>query len=182
MKLWLVRHAPTTARAGLCYGRTDVAADAVQTEEAAAPLHAELPLAIRLRCSPASRCRALAEALARHRPGLAIAIDPALREMDFGAWENRLWDDIGEAAMTRWTADFANHRPGDGESVTSLLSRVAAALGAERAQGGQAVWITHAGVIRAARLCAAGITRIESATDWPSAPVPFGTAESHEID
>ncbi|WP_167772853.1 histidine phosphatase family protein [Ramlibacter humi] len=181
MKLWLVRHARTTAREGLCYGRTDVVADPAQTQEAAARLHSQLPPSVRVRCSPASRCRVLADAMARHRPGLAITIDPALREMDFGTWENRLWDDIGEAAMSQWTADFAGHRPGGGENVREMLARVSQALNEERALGEAAVWVTHAGVIRAARLCLAGATEIRSAMDWPSTPAPFGAGEPHEV-
>ncbi|RYY91072.1 MAG: phosphoglycerate kinase, partial [Comamonadaceae bacterium] len=38
MKLWMARHAPVEAPAGLCYGRTDLPADAAATREAAAAL------------------------------------------------------------------------------------------------------------------------------------------------
>ena len=43
MKLWLVRHAQVLLPPGICYGATDVAADAAATLSAAQALAAELP-------------------------------------------------------------------------------------------------------------------------------------------
>ena len=42
MKLWLVRHAQVLLPTGICYGATDVAADAAATLSAAQALAAEL--------------------------------------------------------------------------------------------------------------------------------------------
>jgi alpha-ribazole phosphatase len=181
MKLWLVRHARTSAPEGLCYGRTDVEADPAHTDGCARQLHAQLPAAIRIRCSPAARCRALADALALHRPRTPIALAPDLQEMDFGDWENRRWDVIGEPALTCWTSDFALHRPGGGENVQSLLMRVAAVLAEERELGGEAAWITHAGVIRAVHWLSKGQTVNPTAASWPADAVPFGAARVIEL-
>jgi alpha-ribazole phosphatase len=181
--LWLVRHAMTLAPPGTCYGRLDDEAEASATLQAARALAGVLPIAIRLRCSPARRCRLLADALAALRPDLAdIMCDDRLQEMDFGSWEGRAWEAIGEPAMTAWTSDFARHAPGGGETVQALLARVAAALDGERASRADAVWITHAGVVRATRLLATGARSVASAADWPAGEVPFGGWETVELD
>lgn len=170
MSLWLIRHARPLIQAGVCYGALDVAADPVETEATAKRLAEALPSGLALRCSPRRRCLQLADALAALRPDLAWAEDPRLAEIDFGAWEGRRWDALGEAAFTAWSADFARHRPGGGESVQDLMQRVAAAWdeASARLQAGQAQgWITHAGVIRAARLLAGGVACPERAEQWP---------------
>ena len=99
--------------------------------------------------------------------------------MDFGRWEGRSWNDIDTAEFDAWMADFNRHRPGGGESVQALLERTRRALQNERAQSGQSLWITHAGVIRAARLLLTGVESVSAAADWPREPVPFGTPELH---
>ena len=180
MRLWLARHAAVVRQDGICYGRLDLVADDALTQEAALHLHRTLPPGVAVRRSPARRCRQLASALASLRPGLAVAVDPDLQEMDFGQWEGRSWDDIGEPAMSAWTRDFASHRPGGGESVQQLLGRVRRAMERER-DGDDALWITHAGVIRAARLLLSGVRVVERADQWPRDEVPFGGVECHSL-
>nr|WP_293193082.1 histidine phosphatase family protein [Ottowia sp.] len=63
-----------------------------------------------------------------------------------------------------------------GETVDELMARVGAAWDDWRAGGRDAVWVTHAGVIRAAALLARGARRIERAGDWPAEPLAFGAA------
>lgn len=174
MKLWLVRHAQPLVEAGICYGASDVAADAGATRQAAAALHARLPPAVQVRVSPRLRCLQLARALQVLRPQLAFAVDGRLAEMDFGAWEGQRWDALGPAALARWTADFAHHRCGGAESVAALMARVACAWEDARAAGGDVLWITHAGVIRAAMLLDRGVALPQAASDWPAGGPAFG--------
>ena len=184
MKLWLVRHAPPLVEAGICYGRLDMPADAAATLEGARQLAALLPAGIRVLSSPLQRCEQLAQALQAQRPDLAYKTDARLQEMDFGQWEGRAWDEIGPAALDAWVADFALHRPGSGESVQSFMQRVAElwdeacaaapAAGADTAADTGMLWITHAGVMRAATLLYRGIRRISRADQWPRATPGFG--------
>ncbi|MBX3660741.1 MAG: histidine phosphatase family protein [Ramlibacter sp.] len=174
MTLWLVRHAKPLIDAGLCYGATDVAADPVATRRAAEALAAVLPALARVRSSPRQRCGQLAQALRELRPDLAATPDPRLAEMDFGAWEGQRWDRIDPTALKAWTDDFAHHRPGGGESVAAFMARVADAFDADSANPGDCLWITHAGVIRAIRLLAAGQRRVTRAADWPEQAPAFG--------
>lgn len=174
MSLWLVRHAAPLVDAGLCYGRSDIAADARHTAQAARALAAALPRGIVVHTSLLQRCELLAQTLCGLRPDLALKTDPRLVEMDFGHWEGRPWQAIGAAAVDAWQADFAHHRPGGGESVSSFMARVGHAFDEARAAGPSCVWITHAGVIRAARLLARGVRCPADARQWPTEAVGFG--------
>ena len=172
-RLWLVRHALPMVAPGICYGRLDLAADPQDTARAAAALADALPPACRVSTSPLRRCLELAGALERLRPDLIATPDPRLAEMDFGTWEGRAWADLGAETLDAWTADFAGHAPGGGETVTAFMARVRSAL-ADTAAGDTA-WLTHAGVIRAASLVVRGLPDAITAADWPSAHLGFGS-------
>ncbi len=112
---------------------------------AEAPVHA-------IYSSDLARARQTAEALGEAK-GLAVALLPALREMDVGDWGGRAHDEI----QRRWPDDFAriragdiDVRPGGGETRREVAVRVRRAL-AEivLAQPGRRVAIvTHGGVAR----------------------------------
>ena len=176
MRLWLQRHAPVLCEPGLCYGRTDVQADAQATQRAAVALAQALPPEVALWASPLGRCTALADALHTLRPDLGHArIDARLAEMSFGAWEGRPWSAVPRLEFDAWTSDFAHARAGgDGESTQEFVSRVAAAWDDWQASGLDAVWITHAGVMRAARLVEQGWRTVQTAAEWPAEAIAFG--------
>lgn len=175
MSLWLVRHAKPLIASGTCYGALDVSADAQQTEAAAKALAKELPQAIRVEVSPLMRCQQLAQALARLRTDLQFSINPNLREMDFGCWEGMAWNDIPRAAMEDWTQDFSTHRFGGSESAGEVLARVATAWDAvHNGTGADVLWISHAGVARAAVLLQQGIRQPGAAKDWPILSLAYG--------
>lgn len=177
MKLWLVRHAQVNLPAGLCYGATDVAADAAATEAAAIAFASQPSQGSLLWVSPLARARLLAHALRNHRPDLPETIfDTRLQEMNFGQWEMQAWDDIPRSAIDAWVADFPHHRFGGKESTQEFIDRVAEALHDLRALDEQeAIWITHAGVIRAVTFLQQGSERIiQSAEQWPLAAPAMG--------
>ncbi|HSV46087.1 MAG TPA: histidine phosphatase family protein [Ramlibacter sp.] len=174
MKLWLARHARPLAADGVCYGASDLPADAQATAAAAAALARQLPAGITCRSSPLQRCRQLADALRQLRPDLMPQPDPRLAELDFGCWEGVRWDAIPQPAFDAWTADFAAHRFGGRESVIELLARVGQALAEARAGGGDTLWITHAGVVRATLVLLADAAPPRSANDWPREVLAFG--------
>lgn len=174
MKLWLVRHAQPLIDAGICYGRLDLAAHADATAECAAELAAQLPAGLRVIASPLQRCEQLAQALHALRTDLAYKTDAKLQEMDFGCWEGRAWTDIDRDELQAWTTDFAGYAAGhDGESVTTFMRRIASAFDALQGQG-DTLWITHAGVIRAAALLAKGVRHVHSAGQWPLEAPKYG--------
>ena len=178
MKLWLLRHARVALQAGLCYGASDVPADPALTRQAAEAAAGLLPPALPVHVSGLVRAQQLARELHHLRPDLgAPSFDPRLNEMDFGQWELQRWDAIPRAAFDEWMADFAHHRFGGAESTQQIIDRVADAIDDLRSQPvPEAVWITHAGVIRAAQFIAThGRGPIGYASEWPrEAPGPGG--------
>ena len=174
-RLWLVRHAAPLVAPSTCYGALDVPADAQATRAAAERLATALPPGARVAYSTLQRCELLALDLQALRPDLAFKTDARLAEMDFGAWEGQPWGHIPRAAFDAWLADFADAPPGEGgETVRALMARVGAAWDDWRASGADALWVTHAGVMRAALLLARGVRLPASAADWPAADLPFG--------
>ncbi|MES2532362.1 MAG: histidine phosphatase family protein [Pseudomonadota bacterium] len=184
MKLWLIRHAPVDAAPGLCYGASDLPAQADETQRAAIAMASQLPNGIALQSSPLRRCTALAQAIGALRPDLEHPrLDPRLAEMDFGAWELQPWQQIPRADIDAWTADFADQRAGiTGESTRSFMQRVGAAWDAWRATGRDAAWFTHAGVIRAVWLLQRGVRCPRDAAEWPVQPIAHGEWLSVEAD
>jgi alpha-ribazole phosphatase len=74
-------------------------------------------------------------------------------------------------------ADFGQHRFGGVESAQMLLDRVASAVEQQRRElTDEALWITHAGVIRAVQyLLEHGARPIRDAAQWPKeAPATGG--------
>jgi alpha-ribazole phosphatase len=178
MKLWLLRHARVELAAGTCYGMSDVPADAAHTLESARTAAAQLSPGLPVAVSALGRARQLADALHQLRPDLEPPrTDPRLNEMDFGQWELQLWDAIPRAAFDAWMADFAGHPFGGRESTQQVIDRVAQAIDELRpACMKEALWITHAGVIRAVQyVLSHGPGRICHVREWPSyAPPPGG--------
>lgn len=203
LRLMLLRHAPVLGLApGVCYGALDLPADESATAATARVIAPQLPASTSVWTSSRQRTRALGSAIARLRPDLRPPqADPRLNEMDFGAWEGQAWSALPASAFDAWMADFAHHRVGGGESVAQLLARVAQALVALAArldpgpgpgpgpgrQAGDgpavdALWITHAGVIRAVHhLLAEGDRLPAAASAWPSVPLAFGAACTVEL-
>ncbi len=80
--------------------------------------------------SDLSRATETAEHTARGR-GLAIIKRPALREVNAGAWEGKLYDELrvqfGEG-YERWIKDIGHAHPDNGESTLELAARVYAEI------------------------------------------------------
>lgn len=174
MKLWLVRHAQPLIEPGVCYGATDVAADEQATLQSARELAQTLPTGVSLVSSPLQRCERLARCLRGLRPDLVYKPDARLVEMDFGCWEGQRWDAVPQPDFDRWMAAFGEHRFGGRENVRDFMQRVALAWDETQLVGRDAVWITHAGVIRAATLLARGVREVDQALQWPRDAPAFG--------
>ncbi|MEO7641738.1 MAG: histidine phosphatase family protein [Ramlibacter sp.] len=173
MKLWLARHARPRVGEGICYGASDLPAETGATQAAAHALAQAIPHGIPVRASPLQRCAGLAAALFALRPDLPWQADARLAEMDFGCWEGRPWAEVGEQEFARWNADFLDYSFGGRESVRTFMARVEAARGDSARSGPQALWITHAGVIRAVGLLAQGVLPLQAGA-WPGDAVAFG--------
>ncbi|MBV9235846.1 MAG: histidine phosphatase family protein [Xanthobacteraceae bacterium] len=103
--------------------------------------------------SPALSARQTAAALE-----LAPAVDPDLRDCDYGRWAARRLSDVGAEesnAIAMWLTDVSA-APHGGESIADVLRRIAAWLDRRIGENGHGVVVTHAAVIRCAILHAIG--------------------------
>lgn len=142
-----VRHPVTAAAQGLCYGRLDVELSEAAGAQIAALLDT-LPAQSAILSSPARRCATLASAIAS-RDGASLMQDPRLQEMNFGAWEGCGWATLPREQTDFWAEDPWNRAPPGGETFSEMFDRVADALVLAPPD---ALIVTHAGVIRAARM------------------------------
>ena len=174
MTLWLARHAQPLVARGVCYGQLDMAAELQATQRCAEALAKVLPAGMTGASSPLQRCEQLASVLITLRPDLTLKPELKLQEMNFGEWEGRAWSDIPRAELDAWTANFADCTVGQtGESSAQFMARVASVFDAlPRDQ--DTLWITHAGVIRAAQLLAGGVRRVDRADQWPMKAPAYG--------
>jgi alpha-ribazole phosphatase len=174
MNLWMVRHAQPLIEPGICYGQLNVKADPAETQKSAEMLKNALPRGAFLFTSPLQRCELLAHVFIGLQPDLMVKKDARLQEMHFGQWEGRPWAAIDPTELAAWTDDFANYRAGGtGESVTQFMARVASAFD-ELDPTKDTLWVTHAGVIRAATLIANGVRHITQADEWPTDAPAYG--------
>ena len=148
-RLTLIRHAPSDATR-----RSAFPLDEPLDERGLAEARALAPRVGRADAAwsgPALRARQTAEAL-----GVRATVATGLDECDFGAWRGRTLaelDDEDPVAVAAWIEDPAA-APHGGESLLELLDRVGGWLEARAGDGGRVVAVTHAGVIRAAVVCA----------------------------
>src|SRR5262249_43431465 len=102
--------------------------------------------------SPRSRAIETAKPLADAR-GVPLRIDDRLRELDFGSFEGRMYEEIERTDPDIFRAwmetPTAVHFPG-GESFGDLRRRALAAYDEIRSGHNCAVVVSHGGVIRAA--------------------------------
>ncbi|MBI4971926.1 MAG: alpha-ribazole phosphatase [Candidatus Omnitrophica bacterium] len=153
-KIILVRHGLTDfLAAGRYQGHSDPPLNAEgrrQIENSAPRFSGEKPEIIF--CSVLQRARESAEILNREL-NLEIHEDVRLREMSFGDWEGRTYDEIIEKfpeAFEWWNKDLTNFRPSGGESLTELVSRVHEFYEAIKNRSEEVVAVVaHGGVIRA---------------------------------
>jgi broad specificity phosphatase PhoE len=173
-RLLLVRHAPTDATRQLAFPRDEPLDERARRQ--AARLAGRLPQSCEAVSSPALRCRETALAA-----GLDPTPDPGLAECDFGLWAGRSLADVDAAdpeAARAWMTD-PDSAPHGGESLTDFARRVAAWLDGQAQCSGNAVAVTHAGVVKGALVHALGAP-IESF--WRIDVAPLAITELHGHD
>lgn len=166
MRIYLVRHPAPDVAPGICYGRSDLAL-AADVAGCAAELRTLLPADARWYSSPLQRCRLLAQSL--HS---SPVFDERLQEIHFGDWEMCAWDDIDREQIDAWAAAGPDFAPPNGESLASLMTRVAELIRERHAAGeGDIVLVTHAGVMKA---CSALLLDLPDG-EWQSMHFDYGT-------
>ncbi|OED33301.1 histidine phosphatase family protein [Planococcus maritimus] len=136
--LHLIRHAPTAGNRRKAYiGWTD---------EPILPFEAQATHATPLVFgSDLLRCRQTAQSLF---PNARYEADANLRELNFGDWEGKTYDDLQSIKRYReWIDDPLAVQPPNGESFQQLAERIDRAIGAFPEKG-NFILVTHGGPIR----------------------------------
>ena len=144
-KIYMIRHTSVNVPRGTCYGQTDVEVNATFEQEAAVSkagiegLHFD-----KVFSSPLHRCVKLATFCgypdAERRD--------EIKEINFGQWEMRKYDDIHDAFIEAWYRDYVNTRAPGGESFKDQFERVALFLDEMRGSKYSDVLVfTHGGVM-----------------------------------
>jgi probable phosphoglycerate mutase len=181
-RIYLARHGSHALVDQLLLGRKDMAGLSRAGFAEARAMAAFLCSAniLHVQSSPQRRCLQTAKVIA----GLLSApvrIEPALDEVDFGAWSGRSFADLDrDMRWRRWNSQRTTVRPPGGESAAEVQARILAHLArTRRSLPGQAVvMVTHAEVIRAALLWRLGRTL----DAWESVPVAPGSVVSFDAE
>ncbi|HTX36802.1 MAG TPA: alpha-ribazole phosphatase [Bryobacteraceae bacterium] len=152
--LWLIRHPePEASAVGRCYGSLDIplSPEGLRHAHALAAALAGEPFAA-IYTSPLQRCAETARILAAGRACPVETVN-ALREIDFGTFEGRSYDEIAAldpAAYREWMEYPTQAHFPEGESFQHMRSRVLSAASDLLARhcGGCFALITHGGAIR----------------------------------
>jgi broad specificity phosphatase PhoE len=144
-RLILICHASTVAVRKAAFPVDEPLDD--QGRAHAAKLAERLPTADRWLTGPELRTRQTADALQ-----LDAEVQPQLRDCDYGRWSGSAFDDVcarEPEATAAWLSDPAA-APHGGESILSVMQRVAGWLVAEQPQHRRSLVVTHATIIRSA--------------------------------
>lgn len=169
-RLWWVRHGPTHARTMI--GWTDRPAD-LSDRAALARLSAFLPADAPVISSDLTRAVATADALQGARPRLPH--DPDLRELHFGAWEDRSFAEIDaetpDLIRAFWEAPGPVRAPG-GEGWHDLSARVSRATDRLLGRAPDVIVVAHFGAI---------LSQIERATGQTTTEVFARTIDNLSV-
>ncbi|MDO5977679.1 alpha-ribazole phosphatase [Flavivirga spongiicola] len=120
MEIYIIRHTTPNIEKGVCYGQTDLNLVDTYLEEFKT-IKQQIPNSKKctIKSSPLKRCALLANHL-----GSPVLFDDRLKELDFGDWEMKPWNDISEEILNPWMEDFVYTRVPNGESYIDLASRI----------------------------------------------------------
>jgi alpha-ribazole phosphatase len=153
VRLLLARHGATANNAQQRYtGQTDLPMSALGERQAAA-------LAARLVSqyldsvvsSDLQRASVMAQTIADQH-GVALRLDPDLREISMGGWEGATFEEIRERAAEQlrcWQDDPFTYAPPGGETILQVRDRLVRALSRWYAAypDGTILWVTHGGCL-----------------------------------
>ncbi len=148
MKIYAIRHTRVKVDPGICYGQTDVAvSDSFEHEKSGCKQELEDVFFDKVYSSPLFRCKVLAESLF---PEKQIFYDARLKELNFGEWEMKSWEDIYADPYGKiWMDNYQTLPTLGGESYPEMVQRIGEFLEELKEKNlEQVAIVAHAGVIR----------------------------------
>lgn len=148
MKLSLIRHTSVSVEPGICYGQSDVGlASSFENEKENLAKKINGEKFNKIFSSPLSRCKILAENLFEKEE---IVFDKRLKELNFGDWELKAWNEIySEPEGKVWMDNYQTLPALNGESYLDMVKRILEFYEDIKECNCESVAIVaHAGVIR----------------------------------
>lgn len=174
--LILLRHAEPVTPASVALGHTDVELSAAGRAQAQALVETwQGPRPQQILCSDLRRARETLEPLLRAW-GVSARYDARLREMHFGEWECRRFDELAESdpkRLAHWYARWQTEPAPGGESFAELRVRVRALLAEAQTGPAPLLLCAHAGSLRAVLVELGHCSPVEAF----ARPVPYAQAQ-----
>ena len=145
MELFVIRHTEVQNPNNFCYGNFDIPLNP-NYELKSKMFFENLPNDLdQIYSSPSKRCTDLLDF-----QNISFSTHNDLRELDFGDWEGKKWDDIDEKDLNYWMEDYVNRSPKNGEKMIDLYNRsIEFTYKTFESNCQKILFVTHAGVIRA---------------------------------
>ncbi len=157
MEIYLIRHTKPDIPVNICYGQSDIdVSPSFAQELESIQKHIRIDNTFIVFSSPLKRCRILAEALSPE----SVHTDDRLKELNFGDWELKKWDDLDQSILSEWGDNFVNMQVPGGESCREMYERSISffkELCSEYKDTKNIAIITHGGVIRSILVYALGM-------------------------
>ena len=167
MEIYLVRHTTPNVAKGICYGQSDLELENTFEQELVIvkenlPNFTNTPVY----SSPLKRCKLLAQALSD-----GVVYDDRLKEINFGTWEMKAWNNIPAEELNPWMENYFIAAPPEGESMQELEARVLAFIDdLKQQQLTKAIVVTHGGVIKVLK----GYYEKLPKDEWMMQPLEYG--------
>ena len=144
MKIYLIRHTSVNSDPRVCYGWNDVDVSKNFQNEAERVKKYLDGKELKYFSSDLLRCKKLTEFLTEE-----YSIDSGLREINFGDWEGKYWNDIEKTFDDFNPDDFVNKKTPNGESYKDQQKRVLTSWNKIINSGSEnIVIVSHGGSIR----------------------------------
>ena len=175
MDVVLIRHTSVGVPKGTCYGWSDVpVADTFEAEASETKKNLGSVKFDAVFSSPLTRAKKLAAYCGFDSP----FIDERLKEMNMGAWEMRLFDEIDDENLHKWYDDYMHLAATNGESFPELYARVSSFLDELKTRPFDKVAVfAHGGVL----ICAGIYGGLFAEEDCFKHLVPYGGIEQISI-
>ncbi|TAH03673.1 MAG: alpha-ribazole phosphatase [Sphingobacteriales bacterium] len=149
MDIYLIRHTAVYNPNKLCYGQSEIPLEENFTTHfnwIEDYLNEALTAKPLVYSSSLRRCTKLASFLSNDN----YIVDERLKELSFGNWELKSWDNINPKELNPWMADFVNQKPPNGENFIELTNRCNYFWDeiTEKPSKENIIIVSHAGVIR----------------------------------
>ena len=151
MEIYIIRHTSVNVPAGYAYGQTDVPLNiSFKNEAENVKKQLEGLCFDKVWSSPLSRCLQLAEYCGCKN----IILEHRIKEINFGEWEMKSWNEISSDPRSEaWFADWIHTPTPQGESFQSQYDRVCEFLDEIRKENANRIALfTHGGVQTCARV------------------------------